>query len=385
MPPIATMPIRFEDAHADAEAPGRLAPGAAADLAACRAQLRDGSRTFLAASRLLPAAVRDPACALYAFCRTADDAVDLDTVDELAAVERLRTRLARIYAGRPDSTPADRAFARVVAHHAMPRELPEALLDGFEWDARGRRYETIEALYDYAARVAGTVGAMMAVLMGTRSAEALARACDLGVAMQLSNIARDVGEDARRGRIYLPLQWLREVGVDPDAWLAEPVFDARIAGVVRRLLQAADTLYGRVDAGIALLPPGCRPGIQAARVLYAEIGHEVERRGCDSVSQRAVVPGRRKAMLLARALAQGALARRRGGAALPALDAVRHLVEAAARTELSAGTAPRTAPDAATRREKRSFGFARRTVWVIELCEQQAHRRLTRRGATSPY
>ncbi len=335
MPPTATLSFDL-DAAPHGDAPARAAADAAADLAACRAQLADGSRTFLAASRLLPRAVREPACALYAFCRTADDAVDL-------------------------------------------RELPEALLDGFEWDARGRRYETIEDLHDYAARVAGTVGAMMAVLMRRRSPEALARACDLGVAMQLSNIARDVGEDARRGRVYLPLAWLREAGVDPDAWLADPVFDARIASVVRRLLRHADALYARVDAGIALLPPGCRPGIQAARVLYAEIGHEVERRGCDSVSQRAVVPGRRKAALLARALAQGAVARRRPGAALPPLEAVRHLVDAAARTDAPPPVALRTAPDAGAQRGVPSLAFARRAVWVIELCEQQEHRRVTRR------
>ncbi|MEI7443407.1 MAG: phytoene/squalene synthase family protein [Burkholderiales bacterium] len=344
---------------------------AEADLAACRAQLADGSRTFLAASRLLPRGVRDSACALYAFCRSADDAVDLDTVDELAAVARLRTRLQRIYDGEPGPSAADRAMARVVARHRLPRELPEALLDGFEWDARGRRYETIEDLHDYAARVAGTVGAMMAVLMDRRSAECVARACDLGVAMQLSNIARDVGEDARRGRLYLPLRWLREAGVDPDAWLANPVFDARIGSVVRRLLAAADALYLRAEAGIGLLPASCRPGIQAARVLYAEIGHEVERRGCDSVSQRAVVSRPRKAALLAQALASGALARRPGGAVFPALPAVRYLVDAAIEDD-APGAHDDDTPLAA-------MGSVERAIWVIGLFERQARRDQGRR------
>lgn len=346
-------------------APDRFAgpaASAAADLAACREQLRDGSRTFLAASRLLPRGVRDSACALYAFCRSADDAVDLDTVDERAAVERLRVRLARLYDGDPAPTPADRAMARVVERHALPRELPEALLEGFEWDALGRRYETIDALYDYGARVAGSVGAMMAVLMGVRSRDALARACDLGVAMQLSNIARDVGEDARRGRIYLPLAWLREAGVDPDAWLAAPAFDARIAAVVARLLAAADALYERARPGVALLPAACRPAIEAAGVLYAEIGHEVARRGCDSVSQRAVVPGRRKAVLLVRALARGATTRPRPGPSPAPLNAVRHLIEAAEARD----------PGTTVRRPMASL---ERAVWVIDLFERQAHRR----------
>lgn len=367
MSAIAPSPSRLSDRPA-APTPDALVRSLAdEDLDACREQLRDGSRTFLAASRLLPRRVRDSACALYAFCRSADDAVDLDTVDELAAVGRLRTRLARLYAGDPMSTPADRAMARVVARHSLPRELPEALLDGFEWDARGRRYETLEELYDYGARVAGTVGAMMALLMGRTSAEAVARACDLGVAMQLSNIARDVGEDARRGRIYLPLAWLRQAGVDPDAWLANPLFDARIGSVVRRLLRAADALYLRAEAGIGLLPATCRPGIEAARVLYAAIGHEVERRGCDAVSQRAVVPRRRKAVLLVKALASGALAPRPTGAALPALDAVRYLVEAATRHASS------LAPPADLTRD------GRHTVHVIELLERQAMRTQARR------
>jgi phytoene synthase len=345
-----------------------------ADLAACRAQLRDGSKTFLAASRLLPRDVRDAACALYAFCRSADDAVDLDAVDELAAVARLRTRLQRIYDGDPAPEPADRAMARVVERHGLPRKLPEALLDGFEWDARGRRYETIEALQDYAARVAGTVGAMMTVLMGRRSAECLARACDLGVAMQLSNIARDVGEDARRGRIYLPLRWMREAGIDPDAWLAAPAFDARIGQVVRRLLCAADALYLRAEAGIGLLPPACRPAIQAARVLYAAIGHEVERRGCDSVTQRAVVSMPRKAALLAGALASGALAGRPEGRALPALPAVRYLVEAAAESDDEvADDAPAPPP---------GQGGRDRAVWLIGQFERQARLEQDRRDRT---
>ena len=94
-------------------------------------------------------------------------------------------------------------------------------------------------------RLSAAVGAMMCVLMGVRDANALARACDLGVAMQLTNIARDVGEDARNGRLYLPRQWLREAGIDADAWLRAPRFDAAIAGVVGRLLQEAEVLYRR--------------------------------------------------------------------------------------------------------------------------------------------
>jgi phytoene synthase len=235
---------------------------AAADLAACRELLRNGSRTFLAASLLLPRAVHEPACALYAFCRLADDAVDGADAsgDTTSAVQRLRERLALAYAGTPRPLAADRALADVVARFAIPRALPEALIEGFEWDATGRRYDTLQELSDYAARVAGSVGAMMSLVMGVRSAEAVARACDLGVAMQLSNIARDVGEDARMGRLYLPRQWLREAGIDADAWLAQPVYsatrsDAASARTAAPASKAASSSSARLAASPTVAPP----------------------------------------------------------------------------------------------------------------------------------
>lgn len=310
----------------------------AADLAACRQLLRRHARSFHAASLLLPRRVRDPACVLYGFCRLADDAVDVHG-GRAEAIALLHQRLDRAYAGRPLPTPADRALAWVLQAHGMPRALPEQLLQGLAWDAEGRRYETLDDLLHYAARVAGTVGAMMAVLMGARTPAALARACDLGVAMQLTNIARDVGEDARMGRLYLPLQWLRQAGITPEAWLATPRHGPALAGVVERLLHEADALYARAEAGIALLPADCRPGIRAAARLYAAIGRQVRRAGCHAVDRRAVVPPLRKAWLLA---GTGWPARQASSALhAPPLDATRLLVEAAARHEAAGRPARR--------------------------------------------
>ena len=141
---------------------------------------------------------------------------------------------------------------------------------------------------------------MMTLIMGVRSPEALARACDLGVAMQLTNIARDVGEDARLGRVYLPRQWLREAGIDIDAWIAGPKPDERLRPLVARLLREADGLYQRARDGIALLPANCRPAILSASLIYAEIGREIERNAFDSVTQRARVSAARKLQLMAR-------------------------------------------------------------------------------------
>jgi phytoene synthase len=352
-------------------------------MATCRAALREGSYTFFAASLMLPKSVREPASALYAFCRLADDAVD-NGRDKTAAVAHLRQRVHAAYAGTPHSHAVDRALAAIVQHYAIPQLAFDALLEGFEWDAAEKQYETLEDLSAYAARVAGTVGAMMALLMGVRTTEGVARACELGVAMQFSNIARDVGEDARMGRIYLPLQWLREEGIDPVAWLSKPEFNSGVASVVRRLLAAAEVLYARVDSGVAELPLPCRPGINAARYLYAQIGCEVARRGLDSVSQRAVVAPTRKAYWLAHALVR--LWPARPAIALPALPAIGFLVDAAVASELPQALRPK---ESRARTVSTKAGVEDRAVWVIELFERlerqeragfSGNRTLTRTG-----
>ena len=257
-----------------------------ADLAHCREAIKHGSKSFYAASKLLPGRVRDPALALYAFCRLADDAVDL--VDaKAAAVRSLQARLDRAYAGRPKNDPVERAFTAMIDDVDMPRALPEALIDGLRWDSEERRYRTLSDVRAYSARVASAVGVMMSVLMGVRDRDALARACDLGVAMQLTNIARDIGEDAEAGRLYLPLEWFAEADLDPDTFLAAPEPGPRIAALARRLLAEANRLYYRSEAGISELPSRCRPGIYAARYIYAGIGRHIRAAGFDSVTRRA--------------------------------------------------------------------------------------------------
>ncbi len=334
-----------------------LSMAPAYDAQACRALMRGGSKTFFAASLLLPARVRAPATALYAFCRLADDEIDLG-VDAAQAVRGLHQRLDALYAGRPLTVEVDRALASVVHRHAIPRALLDALLEGFLWDASGRGYETLDEVQDYGARVAGTVGAMMALVMGVRDEAALARACDLGVAMQLTNIARDVGEDARNGRLYLPRAWMREAGIDPQAWLLAPRFDAALAGIVQRLLDEADALYRRSEHGIAGLPRDCRPAIHAARLVYAEIGRQLERNGLDAITRRAVVSGPRKLALIARAATAVLRAPAPAQAALPVLPAVQFLVDAAALPQ--------------ARRVSPGRSFDERVGWVIQLSERQS-------------
>jgi 15-cis-phytoene synthase len=297
-----------------------------AELALARAMIRTGSKSFHLASLFLPPRVREPGRALYGFCRMADDAVD-ETADSKAAVAQLSRRLDLIYAGEPGPDPTDRAFADVARRFGIPHALPAALIEGFAWDAEGRSYASFSDLKAYAVRVAGTVGGMMSLLMGVRDPTALARATDLGVAMQLSNIARDVEEDARNGRIYLPLEWLKESKLTPRDVLSQP---AAASDIATRLVHEADELYARAATGIRLLPRSCRASIHAARLLYAEIGHEAKRR---KHRGRAVVPSWRKARLVMAAMP--AALSRMTTSLQPALPEAQFLLDAVAHSDHS--------------------------------------------------
>jgi 15-cis-phytoene synthase len=157
--------------------------------------------------------------------------------------------------------------------------------------------------------------------------------------MQLTNIARDVGEDARNGRIYLPLQWLDEAGVDVAAFLADPRPTAAIRSVIARLLEEAGRLYASARAGIAELPMTCRPAILAASRIYADIGREVVAADYDSVTRRAHTSGRRKLRLLGEALVEAP--RIATAAEAPALPECAFLVEAVTEHRLRPRKAPR--------------------------------------------
>lgn len=340
------------------------------DLQACRELMRGGSKSFFAASKLLPVRLRPPATALYAYCRLADDAIDLGG-DALLAMESLQQRLDAIYEGRPAQLDADRALAHVVHHYGIPRGLLDALLDGFLWDSQGRRYETLADVEAYGARVAGAVGAMMSLIMGASTDTAIARASEMGVAMQLTNIARDIGEDARNGRLYIPRAWFREIGMDADAWLARPVFDARIAAFTQRLLLRADVLYRRGEFGLSELPWDCRPAIQAARLVYAEIGKQLERVGLNSVEQRTVVSTARKLALIARAAAVALKVPESPAVSLSPVPAIAFLVDVVSRDRRPvASHKPWTVPH-------RSFD--QRVEWMVDLFGRLEQRERTNR------
>lgn len=284
---------------------GRTVADLADDASACRALLRAGSKSFHAASKLLPTRLSDDVAAVYGFCRISDDAID-ESGTPTKALEALHARLDAVYANTPFDHPVDRQLCGVVSKHELPKGPFLGLLEGFLWDVEARSYPTLEELEAYCARVASSVGVLMTLMMGRRTPWILARACDLGLAMQLTNIARDVGEDLGRGRIYLPLEWLAQEGLSPEKLLESPVTSAALSRVVRRLLNVADVYYERAAEGIPHLPFDCRTAIGAALGIYQDIGREIRLNQYDSVSKRAYTSLPRKLVLL------GTAARRTG-------------------------------------------------------------------------
>jgi phytoene synthase len=276
----------------------------AAELCARTLALR--SKSFALAGKLLSEQARRDAAVLYSYCRTVDDAIDDCTGPaQRAALAELKQTLASIYRGEPQRDVRLRAFQELIVRCAVPREYPEALLAGMAMDTEGVRYETLDDLLLYCHRVAGVVGLMMCHVLGVSNARALRNAAHLGIAMQLTNICRDVAEDWQRGRLYLPLSLLRQSGPGALTGLSVgPLRDAArpsVKAVVRLLLAEAERFYRSSDEGMRALPWRAAFSVRAARLIYAAIGQRILRPNFDAFAQRAVVPRSTKLRLVLKA------------------------------------------------------------------------------------
>ena len=268
-----------------------------------------GSKSFAAAARLFAPDVRRSVLMLYAWCRHCDDVVDGQELgfaagaqrrhDPARELARLEEQTRRAYAGEALGEPAFAAFQEAALRHAIPQRFAFDHLAGFAMDVEGARYETIDDTLRYCYHVAGVVGLMMASIMGAQDAEVLDRACDLGLAFQLTNIARDIIEDAGAGRCYLPAQWLREAGIPPDE-IAQPRHRWALAKLAARLVEHAEPYYDSALAGIAALPLRSAWAIATARHVYRQIGIEVRRRGPWAWDRRVSTSRAAKLALLAK-------------------------------------------------------------------------------------
>lgn len=267
------------------------------------ATLRYHGRSFHLASRVLPQRVRSRAARLYAFCRHVDDLAD-ETQDRAQAereLQQLREDLIR----RSPRSSQSADFLALAATADVPIGPAVTLIDTVSAELHGRLVASEGELIDYAYGVAGTVGLMMCAVLEASAPQARAHAVDLGIAMQLTNIARDVGEDAGLGRIYLPASWL---GFMPPAAIQAPDPDqsAALRQATGRCLELAEHYYLSGLAGLRYLPTRSRYAIAVAAQVYRAIGTQVAAAAYRSWDRRAVVPVRSRLRLAAGALLQQA-------------------------------------------------------------------------------
>lgn len=247
-----------------------------------------GSKSFAAASRLFDPSTRASAVMLYAWCRHCDDVIDGQEAGHAATVlsqEDVGRRLAEliahtraVYTGLPVQHQAFTAFRAVVVKHRIEERYALEHLAGFAMDAHQRRYQSIDDTLDYCYHVAGVVGLMMAQVMGVSDQRTLDRACDLGMAFQLTNIARDIVEDAAVGRCYLPGDWLAELSI-PESSLAHIQHRPGLAILAQRLVQLAEPFYASAEAGLSALPWRSAWAVATASGVYRQIGIKVLQRG----------------------------------------------------------------------------------------------------------
>lgn len=284
-------------------------------VATARESIMRGSKSFAAASLLFDRKTRERSWLLYAWCRACDDLADgQDHGHGMTRVEDAPIRLARLsamtemaLAGQVIGEPAFDALRIVAAETAMPPRFARDLVAGFALDAEEWRPCSEEDLYRYCYHVAGVVGCMMAVAMGVSPDDeaTLDRACDLGMAFQLANIARDIEEDDRAGRCYLPVDWLVEMDIPPGGHM-KPPFRSRLAMLAGRLAERAAAFEASARVGTTALSFRSAWAVLAAADIYGAIARIVAARGEHAWDQRASTGAAAKLGFIAQAAGNAA-------------------------------------------------------------------------------
>ena len=267
-----------------------------------------GSKSFALASRLFDQGTREKVWLLYAWCRRCDDLADDQDhggrlgggeLGEQEGAERritaIRLLTERAFEGLPTADPAFDAFGLVARECGLTREMAEDVITGFELDAIGWRPRSEADLARYCYHVAGAVGVMMAVIMGVRRDDSwmLDRACDLGFAFQLANIARDLDEDDKADRCYIPAEWLAEEDIEPGQHM-KPHHRQELADMAARLIRRMERHEAMARLGAARLKFRSRWAVLAAARIYGAIGRRVVERGTHAWDHRVVVGRREK-------------------------------------------------------------------------------------------
>ncbi len=278
-----------------------------------KASIDRGSKSFALASKLFAIPTRERVWMLYAWCRECDDLADgqdhghgmsaTPVSEKTIALMRMLTR--RAIGGEKTGKPAFDAMGVVAQECRLPNDFANDVIDGFALDAKEWRPQSEDDLYQYCYHVAGAVGCMMAIVMGVsaRADETLDRACDLGLAFQLSNIARDVAEDTEAGRCYLPKDWLAEMRIDPDDIL-NPTRREALVQLIARLCDLAEQYEASARVGAAQLPFRSRWAVLAAAGIYGDIARKVRQSDGGSLDNRVVTSKATKAAWVAKAFGQ---------------------------------------------------------------------------------
>ncbi len=287
----------------------------AALVESARASIARGSKSFAAASKLFAPVVRERAWLLYAWCRACDDLVDGQdhghdrtiVTDAQAQVDRVRALSDMALDGQATGEPAFDALGVVARETGLPRRFVHDVIDGFQLDADDWRPRNENDLYRYCYHVAGAVGCLMAVVMGVSPDDdaTLDRACDLGLAFQLANIARDIDEDDRVARCYLPDEWLAEMDMPPGQHM-KPPFRPRLAVLARRLATRAQLHEDSAAIGTKALSFRSAWAVLAAAGIYGDIARAVAARGERAWDNRVTTSKAAKLGWIARAAVQAA-------------------------------------------------------------------------------
>ncbi len=288
-------------------------PSRAAIVATAQESIARGSKSFSAASRLFDRETRERAWLLYAWCRACDDLADgQDHGHDMARIDDAPERLAlirtltdRALAGEWVGVPAFDALRIVVEETRMPRRFVDDVIAGFALDAHDWRPRSTGDLMQYCYHVAGAVGCMMAVVMGVAPDDdaTLDRACDLGLAFQLANIARDIEEDDRAGRCYVPEEWLVEMDMPPGQHM-KPPFRSRLTVLTRRLADRAAAHEESAKIGTKRLALRPAWAVLSAAGIYGDIARKVAKRGDHAWDHRVTTSKAEKAGFILRAFAQ---------------------------------------------------------------------------------
>jgi len=295
-------------------------------VAQARTAIEEGSKSFAAASKLFDRATRERVWLLYAWCRMCDDIADAQDMggelgDQSDADKRLRSiklLTKRAFDRMPTADVAFDAFGQVARETAITREMADDVIAGFALDAADWRPRTEKDLLQYCFHVAGAVGVMMAMVMGVAKdeTETLDRACDLGLAFQLSNIARDIEEDDAAGRCYLPLEWLSEADIPPGQHM-KPMFRTELVAIVARLVEIAEKHEAASRLGARKLPFRSRWAVLSAARIYGAIGRKVRNRGASAWNHRIYISGAAKLRHVTAAFFEALINRPRKPAEMP--------------------------------------------------------------------